>query len=82
MRADDTGIIQVICYVPTEPSGNLLLVELIDRRLYIVRNDVVWKDKSWSQAEASLAMGAFNKLKQSIVIRRFEFAERRAKTLH
>jgi hypothetical protein len=81
MRADDTGIFQGICYIPTEPSGNLLLVELIDRRLYIVRNDVVWKDKSWNQAEASLAMAAFNKLKQSIVIKRFEFTERRTTTL-
>jgi hypothetical protein len=57
-----TDITQVIFYVPLLPDGNLLLVERADGRFYIIQNDEILKDRSWSKSEAPQALAAFNSL--------------------
>ena len=57
-----TGINQVILYVPLLPSGNLLLVERVDGRVYIVRNDQLLTGKSWTREQAPDAIAAFKKI--------------------
>lgn len=66
-----TGINHVIFYVPLLPSGNLLLVERNDGRVYIVRNDELLTDRSWTRDEARAAISAFKKLKDISAVKRF-----------
>ena len=56
-----TAINHVIFYIPLLPSGNLLLVERNDGRVYIVQNDVLLTEQSWIKAEAPQALTAFKK---------------------
>ena len=67
----ETGINTVLLYVPLLPSGNLLLVERVDGRIYIVRNDQLLTDRSWTKDQASQAIDVFKKLKDSVAVKRF-----------
>ena len=67
----ETGINQVILYVPLLPSGNLLLVERVDGRIYIVRNDELLTNRSWVKTEAAQAVNVFKTLKESAALKRF-----------
>ena len=67
----ETGINQVILYVPLLPSGNLLLVERVDGRIYIVRNDELLTNRSWMKTEAPKAVNVFKTLKESAAVKRF-----------
>ena len=67
----DTGITLVIFYVPLEPSGNLMLVERLDGRFYIVKNDELLIDRSWTSEEAPQVLAIFNSLKLAAKIKKF-----------
>jgi len=67
----DTGITLVIFYVPLEPCGNLMLVERIDGRFYIVKNDELLIDRSWTSEEAPQVLAMFNSMKLSAKIKKF-----------
>ncbi len=66
-----TGINQVILYVPLLPSGNLLLVERVDGRVYIIRNDQLLTDNSWTREQATDALAAFKKIMEKCAPKRF-----------
>jgi len=67
----ETGINQIIFYVPLLPLGNLLLVERIDGRIYIIQNDELLTDRSWAKLEARQAIAAFQKMKGVARIKTF-----------
>ena len=67
----ETGINTVILYVPLLPSGNLLLVERVNGRIYIVRDDQLLPDRSWTKDQAAHAIDTFKKLKDSVAVKRF-----------
>jgi hypothetical protein len=59
----ETGIIEIIFYVPLLPFGNLMLVEHVDGRIYLIKNDEVLSDRSWTKDEGPQAFAAFHSMK-------------------
>jgi len=67
----ETSITLVIFYVPLEPSGNLMLVERTDGRFYIIKNDELLTDRSWSSADAPEVLAMFKSMKMSAKVKSF-----------
>jgi hypothetical protein len=67
----ETGITLVIFYVPLEPVGNLMLVERTDGRFYVVKDDELLTDRSWSSDEAPQVLAMFNSMKMGAKCKTF-----------
>jgi len=74
----ETGIIEVIFYVPLLPSGNLMLVEHVDGRIYLIKNDELLTDHSWGKDEGPLAFAAFNSMKTLATTKKLAICARKS----